>query len=403
VQGSKRARKVLRVIAAGAILAVGVAILVFAINSQQTATRDYAAYWAAGQQLVHHQNPYDGAAIHRIQKEAGYQWDFPLFMRNTPLAFFIAYPLGFFGERSALCLWVVVLILSLVASTHMLRAIAGDPPDRTHLLAYVFPPVIACLSNGQLGIILLLGITTFLRFHRTNPLLAGIALIAIAVKPHLFLPFGVALLMWCLFERQLQILVGAALAIVAALAFSLIIDPQSWMQYQVMIRAEGIERQYIPCFSMLFRMLVNRNSFWLQFVPCAIATAYAAIVMFKRHREWRWEVEGCNVLALSVMVAPYAWFVDEAVVLPAVLLNVYRASFRYVIVLGFLMAAVLIEVACGAQIPSNWYVWTATAWYLWCIGNTRSADAPVHAMNGKDQPSARAAETGVNVIASTEP
>ena len=316
MQGRATIRKLLRILAAIAILAVGVAILVTAIRSEQTVTRDYGAYWAAGQQLVHHQNPYDGPAIHRIQKQAGYLWDLPLFMRNTPLAFFIAYPLGFVGERSGLCIWMVVLIGSLVASIHMLRAIAGDPADRTHLLAYVFPPVMVCLSIGQLGILLLLGITTFLRFYRTKPWLAGFALIAIAIKPQLFLPFGVALFLWCLLEKRFRILAGAALVIGAALAFSLLVDPQSWTQYQAMIRAERIEHQYIPTLSMLFRLLVNGEGFWVQFIPSAIASVYAAVIMLRRHREWRWEVEGCNVLALSVMVAPYAWLYDEAVVLP---------------------------------------------------------------------------------------
>ena len=242
-----------------------------------------------------------------------------------------------------------------------------------------------------------LGITTFLRFYRTKPWLAGFALIAIAIKPQLFLPFGVALFLWCLLEKRFRILAGAALVIGAALAFSLLVDPQSWTQYQAMIRAERIEHQYIPTLSMLFRLLVNGEGFWVQFIPSAIATVYAAVIMFRRHREWRWEVEGCNVLALSVMVAPYAWLYDVAVVLPAVLLNVYRASSRYVAVLGFLIAVAFIEMACGVKNGSTWYVWTATAWYLWCVGN-RGASTHVHTMDLHVPPPTAAAESVVENV-----
>jgi hypothetical protein len=52
-----------RVVAAILLLALGVCILDFAMTSGSAANRDFVCYWAAGQQLIRHANPYDGEAI----------------------------------------------------------------------------------------------------------------------------------------------------------------------------------------------------------------------------------------------------------------------------------------------------------------------------------------------------
>jgi hypothetical protein len=43
----------IKVIAAALMLAVGVAILAYAMDSTDAAKRDYMCYWAAAQQMVH--------------------------------------------------------------------------------------------------------------------------------------------------------------------------------------------------------------------------------------------------------------------------------------------------------------------------------------------------------------
>ena len=65
----------LRVLAAaGMVLAIAVvlvAILVAGLTDKYAANRDFIEYWAAAQQLVHHQNPYEAADILRIERGAG--------------------------------------------------------------------------------------------------------------------------------------------------------------------------------------------------------------------------------------------------------------------------------------------------------------------------------------------
>ena len=45
------------------------------MTSSGAADRDFIAYWAAGQQLAHHANPYDSTEVLRIEHAAGYIGD----------------------------------------------------------------------------------------------------------------------------------------------------------------------------------------------------------------------------------------------------------------------------------------------------------------------------------------
>lgn len=206
----------LRSAAALLMLAVGVSILAFAMRGSDVANRDFITYWAAGQQLVHHQNPYDGPEILRIEQAAGYAHDRPFFMRNPPTAFFLVLPLGFVGVRTGGILWSLALIAALMGSVRMLWILNGRPPDRLHMVGYLFPPALSCLLGGQIGIFLLLGVVLFLYFHQSKPFLAGAALLLCSLKPHLFIPFGVVLLVWIFVSKSYRILAGAAVALISA-------------------------------------------------------------------------------------------------------------------------------------------------------------------------------------------
>jgi len=247
-------QRFLRAAAAICILAVGVGVLLFAVDNSTAGKKDFIAYWAAGQQLIHGANPYDGSSLLRIEHAAGLDGDQPLIMRNPPVAFFLALPLGLVSAKVGIIFWLLLLIASLLISIRILWMLQGRPDDRIHLLGYLFAPVLACLMAGQLGILLLLGIVLFLRFHGSRPFLAGSALLLCAVKPHLFIPFGLVLLAWVVSQKAYRLLVGILTALLASCALSLCFDPHAWSQYEQMIRAAGVQKEFIPTLSILFRL-----------------------------------------------------------------------------------------------------------------------------------------------------
>src|SRR3954453_5511069 len=128
---------------------------------------------------------------------------------------------------------------------------------------------------GQVGIFLLLGVVLFLKFVKTRPLIAGAALLLCALKPHLFVPFGIVLILWALTTKSYRILVGFALAFAASCALAFSVDPHAWSQYQQMLKTSGIMREIVPTLSEMFRYAVHRDTVWLQFIPEAAACCWA--------------------------------------------------------------------------------------------------------------------------------
>lgn len=360
---------VLRKLAAAALLASGVAILAFVIHDTENAgNKDFTSYWAAGQLLVRHSNPYDPVAVLRLEKSVGFHAEKPLIMRNPPYALVLALPLGLVGAKTGAVIWSLLLVASIVLSVRMLWAIHGYPPDRLHLLGYMFAPALACLRLGQTAAFILLGLVLFLRWYERRPLAAGACLALVAIKPHLFLPFGLVLLLWIAASRSYKIVAGAMIGIVAALLPSLWLDHSLWSDYLPVLKDAGAESQFIPTISSLVRLVVSPHATWAQFALAVLGCVWAIWYFYRHHREWDWNQHGPALLVVSLLVAPYAWLADEIVVMPAMLQAVFRCAaagrsfMGFVLLNGIALAAILFG---GITQDSGFYIWTSTAWLTW--------------------------------------
>jgi len=358
-----------RVVAALLMLVVGVGILAFAMSESEAANRDYDEYWAVGHQLVHHGNPYDSAGVLRVLQAGGSKGTSHMILRNPPSALFLTLPLGFVSMRTGAIVWSLGLIAALMLSIRLLWMMLGRHQDRLHLLGYIFPPALACLLAGQLGIFLLLGATLFLYFHASKPYFAGAALALCGLKPHLFLPFGVVLLAWIVWRKAYPILIGALFILFASSMLSLFFDPAIWSHYLHGEKGENIQNLFIPCMSLLLRVVIDRSAIWLQFLPAFVGCVWGIWYFSTRRDRWRWIEHGSLVLLVGVMVAPYAWFTDEAILLPAIFFTLYRVSNqgRSLVPFGCLAGTALLEVIAGVPLTSGFYLWTAPAWLAWYL------------------------------------
>ena len=364
-------KKIFHWIGAVSILSVGVLILAYSLSNSSGADRDFISYWASGKQLIHHRNPYDGPAILALQREAGstFTAPFSMVMKNPPIAFFITLPIALVSARVGVVLWSLAIIAALMLSIRLIWRLNGRPKDSLHLFGYVFPPALACLLAGQIGIFILLGVVLFMTLRERRPFLAGASLLLCALKPHLFIPFATVVVLWALFNKIYRILAGAAVAIAGSLALGYFLDPRGWSDYAQMIHASQLQTEFIPTISLLFRLAVHPQWIWLQIIPALIGARWALRYFWSNRAAWDWMDHGMLLLIVSVMVAPYAWFTDEAILLPAILVSLYRASEarRSFIPLGCIAGTALIEVFAGAGINSGYYLWTAPAWLCWYL------------------------------------
>src|SRR6266702_180409 len=370
-------RKTLRAIAeffvvgtftvAFAFTAIGICTAVLGKNA--AGSRDFVEYWASGQQLAHHANPYDVNAILGIERSlGGFPSDIPaMVMGNPPSALLLVFPLGFVGSRVGEILWSLFLLACLITSVRIIWKIHGAPKNQMHYLGYLFWPALVCLAAGQVSVIVLLGLALFLRLHRTRPFLAGVSLWFCALKPQLFLTFGVVLLAWIVTSRCYKLLVGAMSAIAFSAAISTLLDPAVWMQYSQMMSASRYDKIPIPCLSIVLRQTISPNTVWLQYLPAAIGCIWA-LAYFRRHRDdWNWVAHGSPLILVSILVAPYIWLIDQTVAIPALLHAVYVTRSRALI--GVLMLAnAVIELAPlrgMSLLHSAFYLWTAPLWLAW--------------------------------------
>ena len=362
-----------RKIAAGAMSAVALCCITLAFSAsltrQDVAGRDYIQYWAAGQQLVHGSNPYNAGDILRLEKAADHSRTQPEISFSPPLILPFVLLLGLFSAKTGLTLLFAVLLAALSVSMWILWQLHGCPDTLLFLLGFLFAPLIVCLQAGQISILLLLGITLFLYFVESRPWLAGVTLFPLTLKPHLFLPFAVGLLLWVVSRRAYGILAGFFAALGVGLALTFVVDPHAWLQYKQMIEMQGAMSQALPTLSQILQRFVAPRALWLQFLPEAAACGWTVWYFRKQQSRWNWMDQGLLLLLVSSVCRPYGWFFDESVLLPAVLTGVLlaRKTGRSLWPIAIAGAAALVETLQRVPVTTLSYVWTAPAWLLWYL------------------------------------
>jgi hypothetical protein len=363
-----------------------IGLCVLLITGNNPGSRDVVSFWVAGRQIVHHANPYDAAAIRSIELAAGFKDSAQtLIMRNPPSALCLVIPLGLFELRTGTLLWSSLLIACLILSVHLLWGMHGRPRSKLHYLAYSFAPALTCILGGQTALFALLGLVLFLQFYRTRPVMAGLALWLCALKPHLFLPFAAALLLWVLVTRSYRLLSATVLALLASSFIAWRLDPAVWAQYERMMQTSGIQNEFIPCLGIALRFAIDRNAMWLQYLPAIAGCLWAIAFYWRRRAAWDWMRDGAPLMLVSVLVSPYGWLTDQALVIPALLVGIYRATSREQ--LGTLaLASATIEIAQTATLGmhSAFYLWTTPfwlGWYLYVCLKARSREMPATAIH----------------------
>lgn len=334
------------------------------LSGHMAGSRDFVSYWATGQQLVHRGNPYEGAAITRIEQAAGLAKG-TLIMRNPPWALPLAWPLGLLPLRVAATAWSLLLLGSLLLSVKIVRELHGSPPTLVHWLALAFTPALISLTMGQTSLFALLGLALFLRWHGTRPFAAGAALWLCALKPHLFLPFLAALLAWIVYTRAWRIVAGAVLALAASSAAATLLAPRAWAAYLSLMRSPAVENEFVPCLADALRHWLWPHWPWTQYMPAALASLWAIGYYWRRRRNWDWTHRSSPLMLVSLVAAPYCFIYDQGLAIPALMDRGYATRRRVM-----LIALAALVVALDAELPfarvvSPLYLWAAPAWCAW--------------------------------------
>jgi hypothetical protein len=86
---------------------------------------------------------------------------------------------------------------------------------------------------------------------------------------------------------------------------------------------------------------------------------------------------GSLLMLVSVLLAPYTWLFDQAILIPALLHAAYFTRSRNVLGI-FALASAIINIGAlrgMALLHSEFFIWTAPAWLAWYLYATKVGDA----------------------------
>jgi hypothetical protein len=356
-----------------AIMALSMVVVPFA--GKLVGYRDFVAYYATGVQLVHRLDPYDPEALRAIEHASGLSVKGVLVMRNPPWSLPLAYPLGFVGVRIAYVIWSGMVLACILITARLMHKLHGSPPNPIHWLAFSFTPALMCLNMGQTSLFVLLGVSLFLYYHRTNPFGAGAALWLCTLKPHLLIPFAVAGIAWIVYTRAYKIVAGAAAAMAASCAVTLVIDPSAFTRYSALMKSPAVVQEYVPCLSDTLRFWLRPQAVWIQYTPVMIASVIALVYYWRRRANWDWMENGSPLIVLSLFAAPYVYIYDQCVAIPAILHGAYTTRFRPMLIVLVGALGLIAFQATQIRVTSGWYMWVPPFWLAWYLAAHRSPPA----------------------------
>ena len=347
---------------------------------------DFVSYWAVGRLLLDGGNPYDVEAILELQRSIGSRFVDAGVVRNPPWTLPLLLPFASLGFASGWYAWTlsqVALVGGCAAA--LWRLFAGRArPAAAIGLAFAFPPALFVALGGQIGGVLLLGLTGFTwAISRRKDFVAGLFLALLTLKPHVLLPFGIAVLLWTLRERRIRPLIGAALGVAAGSLVSLLLQPDVFSQYFEFARLQVPDEDLVSTPGAALRLLFGFDRFWVQWLPAAVGIGWVTLYFTRRFESWEWRREMPLLAAVSWLSAPYGWVYDMVLLLPTVLDGAVRIeaaadpSLTRRTMTVYLLAGVVIwaqQLAFGSGVIHAWVGPAVLVAWLWVRARTAGAD-----------------------------
>jgi len=339
---------------------------------------DFLQVWAAGRLHLAGENPYDPVRMLELQRANRLPDDRASMMWNPPWALALVMPLGALPVNAAQVLWLGLLFASVVGAALLLWRLAGGTRDRVWVpvaAALTFAPTWFLLVGGQIVAVALVGVVGFLAALRANrPVLAGACVALTAIKPHLFVPLAIGLLIDAIRCRDgRRILLGGIIVAAAASLVATLPNADVWRQYVAATTGVGSEQHKSltdwvnPTIGAWVRALLPGRPFWVQWVPTLAAAMAFGIHWWRRGSLERWCGVMPWVIPLGLLTAPYgSWMCDQVLLLVPLIVLLARltaspATHRrlWPIAVIFAICNVGSIVMMVSKVGQEYYVWFA--------------------------------------------
>lgn len=387
-------RKALGLGALAAILLLGLRFGdTYLNNPASPRPHDFLQVWSAGRLTLAGENPYDAERMFDLQLANKAPAEYASMMWVPPWGLAVAMPVGALPVNLAQVLWVYGQAVLIVLCAVVLWRLSGGAVERWWIpaaLAAAFGPVWFQTVGGQYAGVLLLGVVGFLAAHRADrPMLAGGFAALTALKPHLFIPFAIGLLIDALrtSHGRRVVLGGTAMLALGALAATLA-NPSIWSQYFAATTgsgsdlAPGLRDWFNPTIQAWVRQSIPGRPFWVQCVPAALGAIGFAIYWWQRGGPERWPRALPWAVPLGLLIAPYgSWACDLTLLLVPVVAVAVRLDsrawsipYRWPLLALYAAANFVMVAMIFAQLKQEYYVWVAPVMVgclLWSLRELR--------------------------------
>lgn len=368
----------------------------FSLSPGRPGTGDFIQYWSAWQLMRRGANPYDAQLLEQIQSatlKSSHGVTFPwippwVFLALSPV---LSLP---FGQAAAV--WIAVgfgllLLVSIVLPLGL--GVPRVPPLVATVVTVLFFPILDSLRLGQLGVVFAASISLFLYFQRSGALLlAGVSLLPLSFKPHLFFLLVIPGILWL---RQLPArnrrlflagVVGSFSLLVAACA---IVRPsvcKEWLTALVS-RPVGTSAVYISDWQtttlvtwirIVIADLTGTLVMWPMWVVPLCGVVGSIYLLHTRRYRIEWETLMPPLLCLSLGTCNYGWVFDQSVLVVcqmALVCDLFRPGDRRGVILRAAIALVIQSVCLGGSIardtPQHLYAWVPWAYLLLFVHRLR--------------------------------
>lgn len=302
---------------------------------EQPGTRDFVQYWAAHQALGSGRNAYDGQTLFAIEDGVGQRDDETILMWNPPWTVLLLEPVVSLPFSKAALMWELTSLILLAGIAVLLPEALGRRTPHLSVAALAvgcFYPVAQCLVWGQLSVFLTFFFVLFLHFeHKGERFAAGLSLVPLTTKPHLFFLLAIPGLLWLVQlpprERR-AFLAGAVGGSAVVVAVTALRWPAalSWWTASLSAQPTGpgavaMELWETTTVATLLRLAIAATNGgdaprWPIWAVPAAGFAATAAWCARNRRPVVWADVAPPVMCLSLTLGSYGWTFDQTLLLP---------------------------------------------------------------------------------------
>jgi hypothetical protein len=277
---------------------------------------DFGVYYACASVNWHGHNPYEGEAPEAAQRAINPAFT-PLRANSGPFTLAALTPFTAFDYGTARFAWFTLELALLVLSGGVLwRLYDGLGDILGWLLAVSGYAALQALILGQLSPFVLAGLVGFVALERRGwPVLGGMCLGVLLVKPQNQLVLFAVGTVWLIDRRQWRVFLGASLTAAVMAAVAVAGNPATFAQYVHALTSNPPREWQPPLPASVLRMVFGLQHYWLTFVPLLAGLAWAGWQYAKHRRNWSWTERMPSLLLVSYLASPYGWAYDHLVFL----------------------------------------------------------------------------------------